>query len=245
MCLIKFTQNSNYVNAGIKGLKWILANQNADGSWTSTITKEPNEFLTLYALEAIVRSKIPAKRAIDRGIKWLLSRQNELGGWSEILLDVLIIDFLENINLLKTELTPYLKISKSYLSKSLELVQVNDIDYHRIAITTAYHGIEFFLYGLLSEISINIKVHEHRNNETIGCRKALTKLQEYLQKNKTINGSERLYKANDLDRLSYIRDEIVHKAAAVERDEALHLINQAIDFMSKYSKEILGCDIWY
>ncbi len=245
LCFLKFTQNKKYLDAGIKGAKWLLENQNADGSWTSTITQKPNAFITLIALESVVRSKIKAQRAIDNGIDWLMSQQTAFGGWDDILLNVAIIDFLENIKSINTELTPYLKISKSYLSKSLELAQEEEMDYHRIAITTAFHGLEFFLYGLLNETSINVKVYDSKSNKTIGFRSAFSKLQEYLQQAKILNPNERLHNAGDLDSLAYIRDEIVHKAAAVDMENTLHSINKAIDFMSKYSKEILGYDIWY
>lgn len=243
LCLIKFAQNRKYLDAGIKGAKWLLANQNADGSWTSTLNKVSNEFITITALESIIRGKIATQRSIDRGTNWLLSQQSAFGGWDDVLLDVSIIDFIENITSLKTELTPYLKISKSYLNKSLELAQEDDMDCHRIAITTAFHGLEFFLYGLLSETNININIY--KGKETIGFRFAKAKFQEYLQQIKKLKSSERLHHSGELDNLAYLRDEIVHKAAAVDMSTTLHLINKSIDFMSKYSKEILGYDIWY
>lgn len=245
LCLIKFAQNKKYIKAGINGAKWLLTNQNSEGSWNSSHDGKPNVCITLIALEAILRGKIPAKKAIAKGISWIMSQQTDFGGWDDILLDVSIINFLQNISSLGSDLTHYLKISKSYLSKSLELAQLDDMDYHRIAITTAYHGLEFFLYGLLSETNINQKVYDYKKKETIGFRSALSKLEKHLQANKILKPCDRIYNAGDLDHLSYLRDEIIHKAAAIDMDNTLHLISKAIDFMAKCSKEILKFDIWY
>lgn len=68
----------------------------------------------------------------------------------------------------------------------------------RLSIITAYHGIEFFLYSVLTEENININIFD--KNGTIGMYKALNKFQEFLKAEKTIKKSDTIdYKISLMD----------------------------------------------
>jgi hypothetical protein len=73
-------------------------------------------------------------------------------------------------------------------------------------------------------------------------KEALNQFQTYLQQ-KGIKSSEVVLSRNSLDRLAYLRDQVVHKAIDVTESECCSLIDDAASFITKYSLQIFGFDV--
>jgi hypothetical protein len=71
-----------------------------------------------------------------------------------------------------------------------------------------------------------------------GQREALDQFQAHLQQKKIISATDTVFGRNSLDRLAYLRDQIVHKAIEVPESECQYLVKDAQEFMEKYSLEI-------
>ena len=90
--LFKHAKYVDLRDNGIKGVKWLLEQQNPDGSWSEDIflisdgkleiNNKKSIFATIWALEAIIRGKIPnTKTQIDLAFEWLMKKQNKFGMW--------------------------------------------------------------------------------------------------------------------------------------------------------------------
>jgi hypothetical protein len=75
-------------------------------------------------------------------------------------------------------------------------------------------------------------------------RKALTKFQSDLQNSGIIKRDQVVSFRNSLDRLAYLRDQVVHKAIDITQGECRTLIDDALRFVSEYSLKIYGFDIF-
>ena len=75
-------------------------------------------------------------------------------------------------------------------------------------------------------------------------RKALTAFQSYLQDKGIIKRNKIVLYRNSLDRLAYLRDELVHKGIEITRSTCRPLIDDVIKFVSYYSKEIFDFDMF-
>jgi len=253
--ILKLSDSRSRSQQGVLGAKWLLGKQDPDGSWSRgqilnrESTLEPDIFTSLLALEALVRSGIEnIDHSIKQGIEWIMQQQNELGMWEDKafpfpFLTVLVLEFLESKDFLPTKLKPYQSMSKGLINRSIQLSLEDGVDSYRLAIIAAFHGIEAFLYSVLDDPKVNIKIFTGAN-ETIGMRKALIQFQTYLQDEDKIKRNEVISHRNSLDRLAYVRDQIVHKAIGVDQEECRHLVDKALRFMAKYSLEIFGFDIF-
>jgi len=254
--LLKLSISEPMRKKGILGARWLLEKQNPDGSWSreyiskNGIEVKPDIFVTLLALEAIARSGIEnLDHSIKLGADWIIQQQNNLGMWDDEgfpfpFMTVIVLEFLESIQskaLYPNRFDPYLSMSKGFLNRSIQFSLEENSNSHRLAIIAAFQGIEAFLYSLLA--TLNIKIFE-KKNKTIGMSKALTLFQEYLQKKKEIKQNEVIPHRNSLDRLAYLRDEVVHKAVDVTQEECRLLVEEALKFASEYSFKIFGFDIF-
>jgi hypothetical protein len=140
-------------------------------------------------------------------------------------------------------MTPYLSMAKSFLNKSLQLLLEDNINSHRLAVIIAYQGIEKFLYSVLTLPNINISIFE-KPNKTIEMRAALTKLQTYLQDQGKLKRNELICYRSSLDSLAYLRGEIAHKGIDVAYSTCQPLIDDAFEFIKKYSLEFFGFDVF-
>lgn len=241
---------------GIRGARWLLEQQNPDGSWSYPKQKtirdyylEADLFVTLLCLETIHRSGLEhTKRALDRGTRWIMTQQDELGMWEDgsfpfPFLTVLTLEWLQRQILSTVGITPFLSIAKGFISRSIQFSLEQNSNSHRLAVLTAYEGLEALLYAILSDPNVNIKIYE-KPDETIGFRKALTSFQEYLVRQKKLKPGEVIPYRNSLDILAYLRDEVVHKGLDITKEMCKPLVEDAHRFGSKYSKQVLGEDLW-
>ncbi len=248
--LLKLSISDPMRNKGILGAKWLLGKQNSDGSWSDEFKSKPEIFTTLLSLEALIRSDIKyIKRSVHLGIKWILNQQNKLGFWEESgfpfpFLTVLVLEFMKFKDLYpKKSLDLYLSMSKDFLNRSVQFSLEENSNSHRLAIITAFQGIEAFLYSILKDPSVNVSIFD-RPDKTIGMRKALIKFQKYLQQVGEIKSNEVIKYRNSLDRLAYLRDQIVHKGIDVSQKDCRDLIDDAFKFASKYSNNIFKYNIF-
>jgi hypothetical protein len=79
--------------------------------------------------------------------------------------------------------------------------------------------------------------------QTIGLRIALSSMQTWMQQNRLLKPNQILPFSNEIQRLGYLRDEIVHKAIDVSEEDTKSSIQSAMAFASSNSKMILGFDI--
>ena len=248
--LLKLSISDSMRNKGILGAKWLLGQQNSDGSWSNENESEPEIFTTLLSLEALIRSDIKnIKRSVNLGIKWILNQQNKLGFWEGSgfpfpFLTVIVLEFMKFKDFYpKKLLDPYLSMSKSFLNRSIQFSLEENSNSHRLAIIAAFQGIEAFLYSILKDPKLNISIFD-TPDKTIGMRKALNKFQTYLQNERDIKNNEVIKYRNSLDQLAYLRDQIVHKGIDVSQKDCCALIDDTLEFASEYSNEIFKYNIF-
>jgi hypothetical protein len=71
---------------------------------------------------------------------------------------------------------------------------------------------------------------------------ALERLEEKLRGDSRLSGQSVPFR-NSLDRIAYLRNEVVHKGASVGREDARRLSAQAERFMSEISARVFGFSI--
>jgi hypothetical protein len=253
--LLKLSTSEPLRENGIRGAQWLLERQNPDGSWSQErvsekrITSTPDVFLSLLSLEALIRSGIGnIKHSIELGIDWLVKQQNKLGMWNDDgfpfpFMTVLALELMKLKASFPNQLTQYQSISRGFLKRSVQFALEESSNSHRLAIITAFQGIEAFLYSVLSYPTVNIKIFRNAD-ETIGMRKALVEFQTYLQQKGEIKPNEVIPYRNSLDRLAYLRDQVVHKGVDITATECRPLVDDALRFAMTYSLNIFRFDIF-
>lgn len=253
--LLKLATSDSRRQQGVDGARWLLERQRADGSWATErrsargLVLEPDLLVTLLALEATARSNIQnTEYALKLGIEWILDQQDDLGMWPDghlpfPFMTIVVLEFLESVEHFPGELVPYLSASKGFLDRSVLLSLEDNNNSHRLTIVSAFQGIEAFLYAVLSHPSVNIKVFQ-RPDRTIGMRSALRRFQTHLQEGDRLERNEVIPFRNSLDRLAYVRDQVVHKAIDVTGSECRPLVTDALKFARRYSIEVFGYDPW-
>lgn len=252
--LLKLSIRDSYKQAGLLGTKWLLSKQNADGSWSERkVTKdridyEPTIFTTVLALESVIRSEIDnVEHSVDSGIKWILKQQDDFGTWDDEefpfpFMTVVVLELLELRDTHPAMLNLYQSMSRGFLQRSVQLSLEDSTDSRRLAIIAAYHGLEAFLYSVLAHPNINIPIFK-KDNTTIGMRKALDELENYLKRRGIIKHNEALSHRNSLDRLGYLRDQVVHKAVGIAESDCYPLIEDALRFTREYSLQVFSFDV--
>ena len=256
--LLKLATAEPLREKGALGARWLVERQDPDGSWPREVTvkgkveAKPDIFTTILAVEALVRSGIEGlDRSVQLGYDWVISQQNHLGMWEDDgfpfpLMTVLVLELAELVTTRAKPprlLQPYLQISRGFLDRSVQLSLEENSNSHRLAIIAAYQGIEAFLYGLLNQPSVNIKIFESPD-QTIGMRKALTRFQTYLEDRGMLPRGGVVAYRNSLDRLGFLRGQVVHKGLDITQAECRPLIDDAVSFARRYSREILQFDMW-
>jgi hypothetical protein len=251
--LIKNSISDNLKEKGIIGTQWLLNNQNADGSWfKSNNESESDLFTTILCLEALFRSNIPnIEHSLKLGLDWIEEQQDHLGNWdlkfpdfSSSTLSTVIV--LESIKLISNHnyniSSSFLSISKDFLNSSMRLLSDESLNSRRLAIVSAYHGIEFFLYSILVKDDINLNIYS-RGGKTIGMVEALKEFEDYLKSKNELNQGANIDYKNSLIDLKNHRDDIIHRGHGIDEAKCTYLINEARLFTSKFSFKIFKIDI--
>jgi hypothetical protein len=138
----------------------------------------------------------------------------------------------------------YLVIARDFVLRAQEVAFENNPNAWRLSIVIAFQSIEAFLYACLEHPTINVPIFEGKSrNRTIGLRRALNNIEESLQSNGQLSEDEPVPQRNQIDRLAYLRDEVVHKGAAVSREDARRLTEEADRFMNQLSSWVFGFSI--
>jgi squalene cyclase len=67
-----------------EALKWLIAEQQADGSWRTP--ERPNPFDTVMAVQALFTYKgLEAREQVRKGVEWLLKSQQPNGSWGDLM----------------------------------------------------------------------------------------------------------------------------------------------------------------
>jgi hypothetical protein len=255
LVLLKLAISQPLRDKGVLGARWLLENQNPDGSWRDRTNRRPRRdsngdlFVTCLSVEALARSGIPkVDHSIESGLEWIKQQQNDMGWWDDEVfpfpfLTVLILELFENRVHYSAPLDHYLSMSKGLLERSIQLSLEENSNSYRLALIAAHHGIEVFLYSLLSHHTVNVRIFDEQN-QTIGMRKALSALKAHLRRKERLGRNEDLQYGSDLARLAHLRDEVAHKGIDISVKDCRPLVESAVRFASKYGQEILGYDIW-
>jgi hypothetical protein len=248
--LLKLGSSEEHAQVASRGVLWLLKQQSADGSWSDNVFGEGAHgdlLTTLLAMEATLRSgNTRTASATDRAAKWIYARQDDLGGWFEgrfpsPLLTVLILEALDLRDATMVQLNAYLESAVQFLIRARRLIGDGLEASAPLAVVSAHHGVEAFLYGLLTLPQTNKPIWE--KGGTIGARAALRKLEEELKTKKIIRRDEVIGRRNELDRLFDFRDQVVHKAIRVSEADARTVVNDAVEFVREQSLRELGVDI--
>jgi hypothetical protein len=170
-----------------------------------------------------------------------------LGWWEDRgtpfpLLTVIVLELFDLVKTWTVQLSDYLRTTQRFIHRAERLTDEGGAGDRQLAVVAAYHAVEFFLYGLLSEQTINQKIFNN-GGSTIGARRALTLFQEYLQNAGHLKRNDVLAYRNSLDHLASLCDQVVHKGLSVGEDDCRDLVGDSQRFISHYSATILGGDI--
>lgn len=255
-CLQNLGNSSKYIDQSEMGTKWLVENQNPEGFWGEIITKKSgysenqDVFTTVLCLNLIRNHGIEnVEHTLKLGESWLLGKQDRFGIWESKtephpLLTVLVLEYFKRVVAEPFELDNFSRMSAGFLRISKELSMGKEVNSNRLSIISAFHGIEFFLYSVLSHPKVGIEIYTgKRKTQTIGFRIALEKLQTFLQNSGDIDANKSVKYKNILDELAMIRDNVVHKGLEINSSQCTNLIIGADSFISFYSQHFFGRDI--
>jgi len=249
--MLKLSRSNRQLERAMRGVQWLAKQQQPSGAWTEVIHRnqeliqEPDLFTTLLAAEAIRASGLHGyDHTLSMADSWIMSQQGSDGTWKNKifpfpLMTVLVVEYFERRRPPLSNLGNYLSIARDFILRSRELALEDNENSRRLAIVAAFQGIEVFLYGCLSHPSVNIKVFE-KASRTIGMGKALDELEKYLQKTGVLKPGQSIEYRNSLDKLTYYRNEIVHKGASIGGKEARELTEATARFSELICQRIFG-----
>lgn len=250
VCLLRLARQQDQRDCGHKAVKWLARKQRVKGYWVTVEDgqeREPDLITTVLALEAI---KLSGDRGMEHslalGEQWLLGAQLPTGEWEGKhrwppfpFATVLVLEYFEGARAVPGPLPNYLYLANGFLQRSAEFALEDDLNAWRLSLVVAYQGLEAFLYGLLTQQIINVDIFRNQR-ETIGCRSALSKLEEHLRGGGVLVVEEQLPYRSSLARLAHLRDEVVHKAAGVTGQECQELLADLRAFVDRLSTLVLG-----
>jgi Squalene-hopene cyclase C-terminal domain len=252
IAVFKLSTSDAQQAAAARAVEWLVQSQEDDGHWAAygpgtAVQHDDSVLATALALEAILRSGRPnVERLTERAAKWLIAAQGDAGGWHERslpnpLLSVVVLESLELWNAGPQGLSEPLLLARDLLRRSQRLATEDTAEARQLAVVAAHTGIEAFMYVILSHPTVNEKTV--KDKETIGLRRAMTRLQDHYHAQKLLPRNAVLPHRNGVDRLAILRDEIVHKALRVSRPDIDSHLREAQSFTSAISLQILGRDL--
>lgn len=206
---------------------------------------------TLLACEAITNLDSEGYRgSLANAEDWIRSKQAPSGIWeaepplSPASMTVQVIEYLEERRPTFRRFDDYLSIARDFVLRAQEVAFENNPNAWRLAIVISFQGVEAFLYACLEHPTVNVPIFEGKGrNRTIGLRRALNRIEEHLRATNKLSQDDVAPRRNQIDRLAYLRDEVVRKGASVSREDANRLTNQADRFMDQLSSWIFGFSI--
>jgi hypothetical protein len=250
--ILRLSNKQNKLNKAEAAVLWLIGKHNGKG-WSNDFDEDKNTGIlnTLLCVQALKLSKI---KGLDRLIKisesWLLSVQSDDGTWTEggtysyPFLTTLILEHFISPEPLLNSFNNYQMFARGLFIKSLELLDEDNSISVRMAIIAAFQGLEALSYACLTHSNVKINIWtDNKKNETIGLSQSIGKLQEYYQRKKLLNPGENFEYKADIDRIIYLRNEIVHKALNINPSEVEPLIESSIFFGNHLNQTIFGNDL--
>jgi hypothetical protein len=134
-----------------------------------------------------------------------------------------------------------MELARRLMRRGERLAQEDSSESRQLAVLACHGAVESFLYAVLEDPALGVKTWDGR--ETIGARKALTRLQEKLRERGELAKGAVLAFRSPVDRLLYLRDEIVHKGLQVSSADIADPVAGAAQFISRYSSRLTGSDL--
>jgi hypothetical protein len=248
----RLARSEAHLEQAKKGVEWLARQQETSGAWPADATdpneaQDPDLLTTLVASEAIGAAGLNGyDNTVAGADAWVMDQQRPSGVWLDsseglgpIFMTVLVVEHMEKQRPPLTRLSNYLRISRDFILRSQELVLEDNENAWRLAVVIAFQGVELFLYGCLTDPSINITVFS-RPDRTIGMRAALNTLEGHLQSTGGLSSGQPIQYRAALERLAYSRDEVVHKGAAVTKNDTRELADAAARFADTTSQQVFG-----
>lgn len=238
-----------------QAIQWLLQNQHQAGFWRDRVAEAqqgtspvPHLEATCLAARALLRQPfLDPGDAVERAREWLLQQQESFGDWHELSgapafdTTLLVLDTLYECQASWSEMQiadPYLAASADLLNRSLEHLEEEDPGSVQIGVLLAFQAIELFLYSCLVSASVGANVFD--GNQTIGFGNALTRLENYLRSTGQLSHGQVIFKRAELDRLQYLRGEVVHKGLRIALSDARPTIEAARQFARQFSPQFHG-----
>ena len=173
----------------------------------------------------------------------MLDHQSAGGNWEETslpnpLLTVIVVESIERVRQLAIVWTPAVEAAAALVVRGERLAREDTIDGRQLAVVSVHAGIEALLYASLEAQGKRVM----ESNRTIGLRSALGKAQGTLQEKGVLGRADALPGRPGVERLAYLRDEIVHKGLAVSRTDIAEPIASGKGFCAYVSQAMLGGD---
>jgi hypothetical protein len=253
--LLKLSSNKILRAKGIKAAEWLLKKQSQKGFWYKTDwnnnkernQRKPSIILTIFALEAILRSGIPYNKDLfDKTIMWIISQQDYKGTWDDHLLPnyytvtAIVYDFLCNYKKLPSSLDNFQQIARDFIKKAEYFSNINDNNLLNLSYLLAHQALEMFIYCCIQKKEGENAIYR-KNNRTIGLKEGDKKIKALF--NASSSYKDFFQSPNTLTDFIKLRDEFIHRSGAVERKKIKPYIEIVRKYISYYSELIFKCDI--
>jgi hypothetical protein len=249
-CLLALTRAASRSHSASqieRASNWLCGVQASHGGWSAEgnppSTKSPDLLTTTIARQAIAMSTPNAHRHVSRASAFIMSHQGPLGCWETrpywpSFSTAITIDSLEAV---WCEVSPelsndYLRMARDLLPKAHFLLLSDDPADLRLGVIGIYHGLESFLYGCFSHLDISFWKH----GQTIGLRDSLTAFRDWRREHDL--GTTLRYE-QQIRHLASLRDNLVHRSAAVNKESAVEVNRDVMKFITTHADELLPSGI--
>lgn len=252
--MLRLQMSKPSVEAALRATRWLLQTQSGDGFWSIPVVRnrrlehQAHLLTTIFSVEALLRSDLGGvDRSAELALTWLRGQQSPLGMWEDnvfgrVLPTVLVLELEKLATRSRVTDLPYLMTARAFLLQAMRLNDEDTPGARQLAIIAAAHAVEAFLYGALSQPSINKPIFAPGGQTTIGLRRALDALEDAIRSQS--QSTAPLDLRNEMDRLAWLRDQVVHKALVVDTAECREYVFHARAFIERYHGRILGRDLW-
>jgi hypothetical protein len=256
VAIFRVSRDDTQLERARQGTRWLAQQQQQSGAWKhapadDAYAQREELHTTLLACEAINNLDPEGYRSsLANAEEWIRSKQSRSGIWeaepplSPTSMTVQVLEYLEGKRPPFRNFSDYLSIARDFVLRAQEVALENNPNAWRLAIVIAFQGMEAFLYTCLEHPTINVPIFEGSSrSRTIGLRRALNNIEESLHSIGLLSQGAPVPRRNQIDRLAYLRDEVVHKGAAVSREDARRLTDEADRFMDQLSSSLFGFSI--
>jgi hypothetical protein len=254
MAIFSTSRDQAQLEQALKGARWLAQQQEPSGAWRhapaydDAYARSEELLTTVIACEAIEYLDPERYRSTLTAAKqWIRHKQSPLGFWegepplSFPAMTVQVIKYLEGRLRPSRNLSDYQSIARDFIVRAREFALENNPNAWRLAIVVSFQGLEAFLYACMEHETVNVPIFDGTDKDmTIGLRKALRRLEEWFRHAGVLAAGEHLQRRNHIDRVIYLRNEVVHKGASVSRNDAQRLTAEATRFVEDTSSELFG-----